>query len=55
VASGALGIVTFIRAEEGALSEGLLTVFMAAIVVAWALAELARTRLVGNRAAHSAH
>jgi hypothetical protein len=55
VASGAVGIVTFIRAEEGALSEGLLAVFMVAIVVAWALAELVRTRLVGNGVGHSAH
>jgi hypothetical protein len=55
VASGAVGIVTFIRAEEGALSEGLLAVFIVAIVVAWALAELVRTRLVGNRVGHSAH
>ena len=53
VASSALGVVTFIRAEEGALSEGLLAVFMAAIVVAWALAELVRTQLV--KAGHSAH
>lgn len=55
VASAGVGVVTFIRAEEGALSEGLLAVFMAAIVVAWALAKLARTRLVGTRAGHPAH
>jgi len=46
VASAALGVVTFIRAAEGALSEGLLAVFIAALVVAWVLAELVRTQLV---------
>ncbi|WP_147254408.1 hypothetical protein [Pseudonocardia hierapolitana] len=45
VASGAVGIVTFIRADEGALSEGLLAVFMTALVVAWVLAELVRTHV----------
>jgi hypothetical protein len=55
VASGGVGAVTFIRAEEGALSEGLLAVFVVAIVVAWALAELVRTRLVRSRAGHPAH
>jgi hypothetical protein len=54
VLSGGVGVVTFIRAQEGALSEGLLAVFMVAIVVAWALAELARTRLVRSRAGHAA-
>ena len=54
VASGAVGVVTFIRAEEGALSEGLLAVFMVAIVVAWALAELVRTRLIRARAGRAA-
>ena len=54
VASGGLGVVTFIRAEEGALSEGLLAVFVGAIVVAWALAELVRTQLVRAKAARSA-
>jgi hypothetical protein len=46
VASGAVGVVTFIRAEEAALSEGLLAVFVGTVVVAWVLAELVRTRLV---------
>lgn len=55
VASAGVGVVAFIRAEEGALSEGLLAVFMVAIVVAWALAELVRTRLIGSRAGHPAH
>jgi hypothetical protein len=55
VASAAVGVVTFIRAEEGSLSEGLLAVFMAAIVVAWALAELVRTHLVRTTAGRSAH
>jgi hypothetical protein len=54
VASGAVGVVTFIRAEEGALSEGLLAVFMSAIVLAWALAALVRTALVRRKAGHSA-
>jgi len=55
VASAGLGAVTFIRAEEGALSEGLLAVFISAIVVAWALAELVRTQLLQTRAGRSAH
>lgn len=55
VASAGVGVVTFIRASEGALAEGLLAVFMTAIVLAWALAEVARTRPVGTRAGHSAH
>jgi hypothetical protein len=55
VASAGVGAVTFLRAEEGALSEGLLAVFMVAIVVAWALAELVRTRLVRSRSGHPAH
>lgn len=55
VVSAGVGVVTFIRAEEGALSEGLLAVFVVAIVVAWALAELVRTRLVRSRAGHPAH
>ncbi|WP_345603390.1 hypothetical protein [Pseudonocardia adelaidensis] len=54
VTSGALGAVTFVRAEEGALSEGLLAAFVVAVVVAWALAELVRTRLIGTSAGHSA-
>jgi len=49
VASAALGVVTLIRADEGELSEGLLAAFIAAIVVAWVLAELVRTRLVPPR------
>ena len=49
VASGAVGVVTFIRADEGALSEGLLAVFVAAIVVAWVLAEVVRTIWCGPR------
>jgi hypothetical protein len=47
VGAGAVGVVAFIRADEGALSEGLLAVFVVAVVVAWALAELVRTRVVG--------
>jgi hypothetical protein len=41
--------------REGALSEGLLAVFMVAIVVARALAELVRTRPFRSRAGRSAH
>jgi hypothetical protein len=50
VASGAVGVLTFVRAGEGALSEGLLAVFVVAVVVAWALAELVRTRDAGTKA-----
>lgn len=55
VTSAAVGVVTFIRADEGALSDGLLAVFVTAVFVTWALAELTRTRLVGRRAGHAAH
>jgi hypothetical protein len=53
IVSGAVGVVTFIRAEEGALSEGLLAVFMAAMVVAWVLAEVVRTGVARSRAQHA--
>jgi hypothetical protein len=55
VVSGGVGVVTFIRAEEGALSEGLLAVFIGAIALAWVLAELVHTGLVGTRSGHLAH
>jgi hypothetical protein len=53
IVSGAVGVVTFIRAEEGALSEGLLAVFMATMVVAWVLAEVVRTGVARSRAQHA--
>jgi hypothetical protein len=40
IVSAAVGVVAFIRAYEGALSEGLLACFVGAMVVAWVLAEL---------------
>jgi hypothetical protein len=43
VASCLVGLVTVVWAEQGALSEGLLAVFIAAIAVTWALAELVHT------------
>jgi hypothetical protein len=55
VVSGAVGAVTVIRADEGALSEGLLAVFIGAIVVAWVLAELVHTGLVRARPGHPVH
>ena len=55
ILSGAVGIVTFIRADEGALSEGLLAVFIGAIVVAWVFAELVHTGLVRSRSGQPAH
>ncbi|GAA2558911.1 hypothetical protein [Pseudonocardia hydrocarbonoxydans] len=55
IVSGAVGVVTLIRAEEGALSEGLLAVFIGAIAVAWVLAELVHTGLVRPRSGHLAH
>jgi hypothetical protein len=54
IVSGAVGVVAVIRAEEGALSEGLLAVFMAAMVVAWVLAELVRIGVTRSRARHAA-
>jgi hypothetical protein len=53
IVSGAVGVVTFIRAEEGALSEGLLAVFMATMVVACVLAEVVRTGVARSRAQHA--
>ena len=41
--------------EEGTLSEVLLAVFIAGIVVTWALAELVATRIVGAEPRHLAH
>lgn len=52
--SGAVGVVAFIRAEEGALSNGLLTVFIGAMVMAWVLAELVHTGVAQSRAEHAA-
>jgi hypothetical protein len=55
VASAGLGVVAFVRSDEGALSEGLLAVLVGAIVVAWLLAELVRTRLVPPRRRRPVH
>jgi hypothetical protein len=43
VAAGGCGVVALLRAQD---SEGLLAVFVAAVAIAWVLAELARTGLV---------
>jgi hypothetical protein len=54
IASGGVGVVTFIRAEDGVTSEGLLVVFIGAMVVTWVLAELVRTGVARSRAKHAA-
>jgi hypothetical protein len=47
VAAGGFGIIALLRAQD---SEGLLAVFVAAVAIAWLLAELARTGLVQRMA-----
>ena len=54
ILAAAVGVVTVIRADEGALSEGLLAVFIGAIAIAWVLAELVHTGLVRPRSGHLA-